>query len=357
MEHFNHYSPPLALTVISSISIGIAAVVALWVAVDIILRRGWRTMMGVMIPVYIVNALYLWPITLWVYLQYGRPPKPKPELKARPSCHAETRINDVPPDSIIQEGPNTCCSKNQTKKPSCHQQEQQHGKTCHDEEGQQQKACHSQKKQEVKGRTGQEQSDEGCCSKKAKIFEKDEPQQQPMRQDSNSTSSDLEKVGELQVHACHQHAAKRPLFAILTAAVCHCGADCVLGDIIGEWLVYGTGATIAGRGLWVAYLVDFAFAIAFGLVFQYFSIAPMSGDYSLKTLYRALKADFFSLLFFEIGLFGWMAIFQIAIFDWKLEMNTVTYWWMMQIGMFMGHWTGIPINWLLMKKGIKEPCC
>jgi hypothetical protein len=76
---------------------------------------------------------------------------------------------------------------------------------------------------------------------------------------------------------------------------------------------------------------DFAFAIVIGVFFQYFSIAPMAGQYGPKTLYRALKADFLSLLFFEVGLFGWMAIFQIAIFQWKLEMDSVTYWWMMQV--------------------------
>jgi hypothetical protein len=45
------------------------------------------------------------------------------------------------------------------------------------------------------------------------------------------------------------------MFATITVAVCHCGAGCVLGDIVGEWLVYGTGATINGRMLWVEYLV------------------------------------------------------------------------------------------------------
>jgi hypothetical protein len=49
---------------------------------------------------------------------------------------------------------------------------------------------------------------------------------------------------------------------------------------------------------------DFAFAIGFGLIFQYFSIAPMSDNYGLSTLYRAIQADFLSLLFFEISLFG-----------------------------------------------------
>merc|ERR1712000_112001 len=64
--------------------------------------------------------------------------------------------------------------------------------------------------------------------------------------------------------------------------------------------------------LWAEMLVDFGFAFAFGIIFQYFSIAPMANEYGPKIVYRALKADALSLLFFEIGLFGWMAIFQIA---------------------------------------------
>jgi hypothetical protein len=59
---------------------------------------------------------------------------------------------------------------------------------------------------------------------------------------------------------------------------------------------------------------DYAFALIIGILFQYWSIAPMSGEYGMKTVVRAAKADFLSLTFFEIGLFGWMAIFQLAIF-------------------------------------------
>ncbi|EME78991.1 uncharacterized protein MYCFIDRAFT_208641 [Pseudocercospora fijiensis CIRAD86] len=292
------YHEPLALIVISSVSIGIAAIAALVIAIDIILRRGWRTMMLVMcvngnntIPVYVVNALYLWPITLWTYLNYGRPAKP-PNRSRLPS-----QTDEKP---AVESGAGHCC----------------HGGSKEQEPATAEPACH--------------------------------------RQD-------------------------RPMFATITVAVCHCGAGCVLGDIIGEWIVDGAGITINGRTLWPAYLIGqssyFAFAIAFGIVFQYYSIAPMTGDYGTKTLWRAAKADFLSLLFFEIGLFAWMAIFQIAIFEWKLEMNTVTYWWMMQvclrnaaIGMFLGHWTGVPINvstdsipsiiwWMknLLTYGIKTP--
>jgi hypothetical protein len=57
----------------------------------------------------------------------------------------------------------------------------------------------------------------------------------------------------------------------------------------------------------------------------------MSGEWGPKTIWRAAKADFLSLTFFEIGLFGWMAISQIAIFEWQLRMDNVVYWWMMQV--------------------------
>lgn len=62
--------------------------------------------------------------------------------------------------------------------------------------------------------------------------------------------------GEEGCHHHHQHgSSERPMFATITVAVCHCGAGCVLGDIVGEWLIYGTGAAINGRALWVEYLI------------------------------------------------------------------------------------------------------
>lgn len=290
------YHESTALIAISSVSIGLGAIAAFWIGFDIVLRRGWRSMMFIMIPVYVINALYLWPITLWVYLKYGRPPQPtkhKEELPdaAHHSSHAETGASaEMEPAHNVAEG-------------------------------------------------------------------------EMSRDDANI---DTENAGRGKTEHGHAHQGQshahgdssRPMFATVTVGVCHCGAGCVLGDIVGEWLLYGTNAAIGSppRLLWTEFLVDFGFAFTFGIFFQYFSIAPMAGDYSPKVLYRALKADALSLLFFEIGLFGWMAIFQIAIFKWGLELNTVTYWWMMQIGMFFGHWTGVPINWWLISTGVKVPC-
>ena len=57
----------------------------------------------------------------------------------------------------------------------------------------------------------------------------------------------------------------------------HCGAGCTLGDIIAELAAFGLGASVAGFTLGAEYIGDYLAAIALGIVFQYFAIAPMRG--------------------------------------------------------------------------------
>ncbi|KAK5308874.1 hypothetical protein LTR70_010763 [Exophiala xenobiotica] len=267
--------------------------------------------MYIMIPVYVINALYLWPITLWVYVKYGRPPPPQK--------HGETGTEEAhqPPTANASGtgGENVARRMNRNDD------------TLTNNEG-----------DAEKGDLGSEDSGEQGGNK----HNHSAVNQDGQKQDEGN--------GEQGGHEHHHKDSGRPMFATVTVGVCHCGAGCVLGDIVGEWLVYGTNAAFGSppRLLWAEMLVDFGFAFVFGIVFQYFSIAPMAGEYGPKIIYRALKADALSLLFFEVGLFGWMAIFQIAIFNWELEMPTVTYWWMMQIG--------VPVNWWLIQTGVKMPC-
>lgn len=166
---------------------------------------------------------------------------------------------------------------------------------------------------------------------------------------------DQEGPHHVEEHACHS--STRPFWATVTSGVFHCGAGCVLGDIVGEWIVYGTGATISGRMIWPELLIDYAFALLFGIVFQYFSIAPMSGNWGPMSFWRAAKADIASLTSFEIGAFAWMIAFQVGIFGDKLGMDTWSYWFMMQIGMCLGVVTAWPANWWLLKHNVKEACC
>ena len=56
-------------------------------------------------------------------------------------------------------------------------------------------------------------------------------------------------------HAMHSMHSMTPFYVSVLIGVTHCGAGCVLGDIVGEWLVYGTNVTISGRNLWPEMLI------------------------------------------------------------------------------------------------------
>ncbi len=140
----------------------------------------------------------------------------------------------------------------------------------------------------------------------------------------------------------------------LSKAVTHCGAGCTLGDIGGEWLVWATGFSFAGLALPADYLLDFVFAWSFGVVFQYFTIAPMRGVTGVKGIWLAVRADTLSILAFEVGLFAGMAIYNLAIWDPALPHDSATYWMMMQLSMILGFFTAMPVNAWLISKGWKE---
>ena len=138
-------------------------------------------------------------------------------------------------------------------------------------------------------------------------------------------------------------------------AVSHCGAGCTLGDIGGEWIVWATGWTIAGVTLYPELVLDFPLAWAFGILFQYFTIVPMREDVGkLRGLWIAARADTLSIVAFQIGLFGWMAISAKAIWQPPLQIDTPGHWFMMQVGMILGYFTSWPVNKWLVQKGWKE---
>lgn len=148
---------------------------------------------------------------------------------------------------------------------------------------------------------------------------------------------------------------KLPGWNVLSKAVSHCGAGCTLGDIAAEWLVYGLALTIAGKALYADFPLDFAFAWALGVIFQYFSIVPMRDDISgLKGVWAAVKADTLSILAFQVGLFLGMWIYQQVIFPPGLAKDSAAYWMMMQLAMILGFFTAIPVNAWLVRIGWKE---
>ncbi len=147
----------------------------------------------------------------------------------------------------------------------------------------------------------------------------------------------------------------------ISKGVSHCGAGCTLGDIVGEWIVYAFAITIGGfaseaaGSLMAMFVFDFLLAWTLGIVFQYFSIVPMREDMGrLEGVWAAIKADTLSIVSFEIGLFGFMALFHLVLFDPPLTTASPGYWWMMQVGMVVGFFTAWPVNAWLVKRGWKE---
>jgi hypothetical protein len=143
--------------------------------------------------------------------------------------------------------------------------------------------------------------------------------------------------------------------------VSHCGAGCTLGDLVGEWIVYLTAWSIPvfaaedANTLMAMFVADFTLAWSFGIAFQYFSIVPMREDVGrVEGIWAAIKADTLSIVSFQVGLFGYMALYHLVFWQPPLSVAGPVYWLMMQIGMVVGFFTAWPVNAWLIRRGIKE---
>jgi hypothetical protein len=151
--------------------------------------------------------------------------------------------------------------------------------------------------------------------------------------------------------AMERHQDDAPTWIQNSIAVFHCGAGCSIGDTIAELLVPALALDFAGE-FGTKLIFDFAFAYILGVVFQYFTIAPMRGLSFGKGLVAAVRADTISILLFEVGMFAWMAITHYWLFPSPhLKPNMAAFWFMMQIAMIAGFFTALPANaWLIRKK-------
>ncbi|MEO6872218.1 MAG: DUF4396 domain-containing protein [Chthoniobacterales bacterium] len=147
---------------------------------------------------------------------------------------------------------------------------------------------------------------------------------------------------------------KKPFWQMVALGSSHCGGGCTLADIVGEWALFLFPLTLLGHMIFGAWLVDYFLALLFGIFFQYFTIAPIRDLSFGKGMVAAAKADFFSLTAWQVGMYGWMAIATFAIFGHEIEKTNPVFWFMMQIAMLAGFLTAYPVNWWLLRVGIKE---
>ena len=157
------------------------------------------------------------------------------------------------------------------------------------------------------------------------------------------------------------------LFPVMVGkATLHCGSGCTLGDICAEWLAFAFPAIAVWFGwhwffsekMFAVWVLDFIFAFAIGIAFQYFTIVPMRHLKLAAGVRAALKADALSLMAWQIGMYGFMAFASLYVFRHvlgvRLEVDSVEFWFMMQIAMLCGFLTSYPVNWWLLRSGIKE---
>ncbi len=145
----------------------------------------------------------------------------------------------------------------------------------------------------------------------------------------------------------------------IASAVSHCGAGCTLGDIAAEWAVFAFGitwfGTWSGHRLPEELVIDFVAAWTFGIVFQYLTIVPMRGEGLVRRVWSAIKVDTASIVSFQIGLFGWMAIMMLVIWpNHGIQIDSADFWFEMQIGMMLGYLTAWGANLSLVRNHVKE---
>jgi hypothetical protein len=151
--------------------------------------------------------------------------------------------------------------------------------------------------------------------------------------------------------------ASKPFYVSVGLAATHCGAGCTVGDLISEWLlvlVPALGSSPFKTPMFNAWIVDYVLAYLFGILFQYFTIAPMRHLSLGQGLLAAIKADTLTLTAWQIGMYGWMALAMFVLFGHDIPKTSPVFWFMMQLAMLCGLVTSYPVNWWLIRIGIKE---
>lgn len=147
---------------------------------------------------------------------------------------------------------------------------------------------------------------------------------------------------------------KKPMWQSVLTGTLHCGSGCTLGDLVSAWLLLQTPVIIFGSKLAGEWVIEYVAAFLIGIIFQYYAIKPMRNLPAGAAILAAFKADALSLTCWQIGMYGWMAVSNFLIFHSQLHANELVFWLMMQVGMLCGLVTAYPVNWWLIRKGIKE---
>ncbi len=147
---------------------------------------------------------------------------------------------------------------------------------------------------------------------------------------------------------------------MVAEASSHCGSGCTLGDICAESLfscALGRGLARLGFDFLAKNLRDLDPRLhlrnGFGIIFQYYTIAPMRHLGVAQGTWAAIKADTLSLTAWQVCMYGFMAVAHFWIFHHllglELKADMPEFWSTMQVAMIFGFLTSYPVNWWLLR--------
>lgn len=146
-----------------------------------------------------------------------------------------------------------------------------------------------------------------------------------------------------------------PKWRSVVLSTLHCGAGCTLADLTGEWFTWIVPISIGGSLILGSWVLDYLLALVFGIGFQYAAIRSMHRISPGEALLKAGEADSLSLTAWQAGMYGWMSlVFLIFFSDDTLPRTGWTFWFMMQIAMLCGFFAALPVNRMLIRKGVKR---
>ncbi len=166
--------------------------------------------------------------------------------------------------------------------------------------------------------------------------------------------SSKETVQKAKARGKEPPGKQKPFWQMVALGATHCGSGCTLADIVVEWFIFFVPLSLFGRTLFAGWVLDFILAFLFGIAFQYFTIKPMRNLSVGEGIWAAVKADTLSLASWQIGMYSWMAIAIFLIFGHEIPKTDPVFWFMMQIAMLVGFLTAYPVNWWLLRAGMKE---
>lgn len=302
---------------------GIAS--ALIIAADL---RSCRQPMRIMNSVWILTGLWASFVGLWAYFTFGRPRQC--DLAENPAGRKSGRKNDgdMRMQGMDKAPADTASGKHRAGRTDTH--------TPH--------RSHDMKMQTGSARTSGNMPDMDMPTGDTHIA--DGMQDIKMPADGAHI---MDGMADMEMPS-------RPRWESVVLSTLHCGAGCTLADLVGEWFLYFVPVAIGGSMLAGTWVVDYILALGFGIGFQYAAIRGMERSLPRgEAVLRAAKADVLSLTAWQAGMYGWMAV-AIFVLDGgaPLPRTSFAFWFMMQIAMACGFLVALPVNIVLIRKGIKR---